>query len=264
MKKTKKNIRFMKKQYLILLIVLIFSKCATKINEDNTKPIIKELKILDSDKGFNINSNINIFASFIDDYELGYYKIDIHFAGDGHRHYTALEEGENAVLVVEDRKIVSGELKGLEQSVNIQQAVVSSAKAGPYHCLAYLTDEAGNVADFKEVDFLVNRDDMPVFEVTNPDFDTLKVPVNTSFAIGGKVTSVRGLSRVQVIVRMKGRKDDIVSRAENKDGENEFSFSENINIPNNAEVGKYQLFLLAADKSGNVGYKMETFEVVQK
>lgn len=247
--------------------VLLFSSCSKSIGNDTESPVIKELKVTDANDenriGFLPESNIKFSAKFTDNQELASYQFDVHFAGDGHNHILPVELNKKAINLVDWGFTKSGSVNGTEEIVTFMKEVDAEAKAGPYHCVVYATDEEGNAAEFKMASFIVEREDMPSFVVTNPDFSMFQVNAGGSFQLEGEVSAEKGLSILRYIVRAAddNYQYNIFDYEVPQDEEIDVVFSEKIEIPEGTPAGSYVLLILAGDKAGSVGQHIETFKV---
>jgi hypothetical protein len=255
----------MKKLYYISIITLVLASCSSTINSDNVDPVIEDLILSNPNTvnyvEFPVESDVKFSAKFTDNELLGSYKFDIHFAGDGHRHTHVLPK--KSISLSEWNFTRNGRLSGTEQTVTFSKLIDEEANAGPYHCVVYLTDEAGNSAEFTEKDFIVIRDDMPLYIITAPDFNNLVVKAGSSFLLEGIARAEKGLAKLAYIVRpvedLGG--DDILNFSELQDGSKEIAISTTISIPADTAPGMYILLLLASDKAGSVAQHIESFEV---
>lgn len=254
----------------LLLFTVIFVSCSKNVKQDSELPVIQEVKVLNSSEEvkyeFPVSSKIKFFSRYTDDLELGSYRMEIHFAGDGHRHYKIEPFQEKATSLENWEFAVNGDLSGKEDTKTISRTVVEDAKASPYHAIFYATDDAGNFAEFNIVNFLVTRPDMPKIEYTSPDFNGLQLTPGGSLTISGSVIASKGVSKIQLIIRPIeiSSEDEVVNKFITFDGSNSTElFNDVIPIPIDVTIGEYMILLLASDKSGSIGESLETFEIIE-
>ena len=265
----------------IILLTVAFISCSPHINSDNEIPVIENLEIINLDsvpkKEFPSGANVQFSANFIDDQELGSYKFDIHFAGDGHKH---INEEDSVAISKKSTKISewnftkNGKLNGTEQTLTFKRKIEFKddkgkildieATAGPYHCVVYSVDGAGNASKFIHDKFLVTNEDMPIYTITEPDFTDYKISKDSVMNVKGSVYGSRGLSKLAYIIRSVDDLNvaDLVSESELIGGNvKDKTFDTNISFPSEAPSGMYALILLASDKAENVGEYYEIFEI---
>lgn len=240
--------------------------CSPNINSDTEPPIIENLEIVNLDSvnniQFYVGVNSQFSANFVDNQELGSYKFDIHFAGDGHKHYSI--DLKKAANLVEWNFTRNGEISGTEQKVSFTKKVDLEAVSGPYHCVVYAVDAAGNSATFVQDKFLVENGDMPTYTITEPDFTDYKIAAGETMILKGLAYGKRGLSKLAYIIRSLDDEsdDDLLNSSEEVKGDvKEVAIKTSIVIPSDSPAGKYVLLLLASDQVGNVGEYYEVFEI---
>lgn len=251
----------------IAFAFLFLTSCTSNsISSDDEPPVISDLSIKGSndevDFSFAVGTKITLSSKFVDNQDLGSYKYDIHFAGDGHSH---LEEEPSKKILDDWQVTINGDLKGTEENISKTITISELAKAGPYHYMVYCVDRAGNSANFKMQRFLISRADMPTFSNVTPDFDDLEVPAGSNFIVGVDVYALSGLSKITHILReaVLDSEDVIEPISELLDGTSKTHHSEQtIEIPADAKPGYYVLLILASDTNGNVGQEVLGFNVV--
>jgi len=251
-----------------LFLVSVIS-CSPNINSDDKSPIIENLKIVNIDSinkvQFYVGVEAQFSANFIDNQELGSYKFDIHFAGDGHKH-THVDVIKKSTKEVEWNFTKNGEINGTEQKVTFTKKVDLEANAGPYHCVVYTVDKAGNSAVFVQKKFLVANADMPIYTITEPDFTDYKISQGATMVVKGTAYGKRGISKLGYIIRSIDDEDsdDLMNNSEDVTGSvKDVIIDLNIDIPADAPLGNYVLLLLASDKVGNVGEYARRFEIIK-
>ena len=269
----------MKRLLTLTLLYISLVSCSHNINSDNEIPVIEpgSLKIINLDSvnkfEFYVGTNIQFSANFIDNQELGSYKFDIHFAGDGHKHPN--DYNENLIKSKLQWDFTrNGEINGTEKKIVFNNKIElkddkgivlhDEATAGPYHCVVYAVDEAGNSAVFVKSKFLIVNDEMPVYTITEPDFTDLKVAAGATMNIKGLAYGRRGLSKLAYIIRSVDDEsaDDLLHYSEQVKGNiKEVDIDLPIVIPSYSPAGNYILLLLASDQTGNVGEYFESFEI---
>lgn len=122
----------------------IFSSCSTDDeNTDTQKPNIY-LNSPSDEQIFEPGDTIMVDAEFTDNQALGSYKIEIHFAGDGHHHKT---EEEGVEWFYTETGMIAGTPKvyHLVKEIAIPTAINGEPlEHGHYHLGIYLIDAAGN------------------------------------------------------------------------------------------------------------------------
>lgn len=126
---------------LSLCMSLVFVACK---KEDEEKPVIK-VSSPTTGKHYHHNDEIHFKAVIEDNEELKEYKIDIHYAGDGHSHKSG---GDHVKWEFEDIVSISGEKAEIDRMIKVPD----NAEEGKYHFIVEATDAAGNEADFIEID----------------------------------------------------------------------------------------------------------------
>jgi len=260
----------------VILIFLAITSCSHQINSDSEEPIIEDLQIVNPDSINNVvfpaGTNVKFSARFIDNQELGSYKFDIHFAGDGHRH-THIDPKKATSSTAEWDFTKNGSIDGTDQVVSFNRKINFKdedgvvldvvANSGPYHCVVYAVDEAGNSASFIQKKFLITNEDMPEYTITEPNFTDYTIAAGMSIHLVGSAYGKRGLSKLAYIIRSFDDEevDDYLFDEVKTDGSKEIAINTDVKIPSDAPAGKYILLLLASDKAGNVGEFYETFNV---
>ena len=255
---------------LLILIVLVSFSCSKNASQDSEPPVINEIKTLNSEGveeiEFPAGSSIKFVANYSDNIDLGSYRTELHYAGDGHRHYIADPRGKKATSLEDWEFIEFGDFSGKNQTISFTKTVSVDAKASPYHVITYATDDAGNYADFKISEFLITRADMPTIDITSPDFDGLQVPRGEKLIISGAAFASKGISKIQLIARGVeiNSEDEVLNKFENYDGkEKEIAIQDTITIASDAVIGDYLVLILASDTGGSVGQFLNSFEIVE-
>lgn len=257
----------MNKFFLLTLFAIATISCSPNINSDSESPIVEDLEVVNLDSISNIDLYVGVkaqfSANFLDNQELGSYKFDIHFAGDGHKSHINIED-KKTTNSVEWGFTKNGELSGTEQKVSFSKTVDEEAVSGPYHCVVYTVDNAGNAGNIVEQRFLVSNEDMPTYTITEPDFIDYKIVVGETMNVIGSAYGKKGLSKLAYIIRsLEDREaDDLFADSEEISGDTKDVVIEtSMVIPVDAPAGQYVLLLLASDQSGNVGEYYEVFEI---
>lgn len=105
---------------------------------DTQKPSITLISPQD-EQVFEAGEQIQVQANFTDNVALASYKIDIHFAGDGHQH-RGLLESEHQQWVYE----TTGSLSGTSDTLHLDIPIPTNAEEGHYHFGVYAIDVSGN------------------------------------------------------------------------------------------------------------------------
>src|SRR5690554_421894 len=132
-----KNIKFI--ILWLLSLSLISVSCSNDDSQTDTqKPSIALITPQD-EQVFEAGEQIHVQANFTDNVALASYKIDIHYAGDGHQHRT-LSEDENQQWAYE----TTGSLSGTSDTIHIDILIPTDAEEGHYHFGVYAVDASGN------------------------------------------------------------------------------------------------------------------------
>ncbi len=132
-----KNIKFI--TVLAVVTALFTLSCSDDdSNKDTQKPTITLITPQD-EQVFEAGEQIHVQANFTDNVALASYKIDIHYAGDGHQHRT-LSEDENQQWAYE----TTGSLSGTSDTIHIDILIPTDAEEGHYHFGVYAVDASGN------------------------------------------------------------------------------------------------------------------------
>jgi len=260
-----------------LLFALVVVSCSPNINSDSESPIIENLEIVNLDSVnhivFPVETKVQFSANFIDNQDLGSYRFDIHFAGDGHKH-THIDPKKSTTSSSEWDFSKNGEMSGTEKKITFTKKIEFKdedgrvldvvANSGPYHCVVYAVDKAGNSASFVQSNFIITNEDMPTYTITEPDFTDYKVAAGGTIILKGTVYGKKGLSKLAYIIRSIDDEDadDLLNESVLIEGDiKEETIDASIIIPTTALTGKYAMILLASDKAGNVGENFEVFEI---
>lgn len=244
--------------------------------KDTTKPEIT-LEEPVNGASFNPGDAIEFIAKFVDNKELGGYKIDIHF-NDGHEHKSVTDAGKWSFQKSWTIEAGTTESFVMHNDVRIPTEVDGvPIYAGDYHFLVYCTDRAGNEEFVAHDIVIVDLPDEtgPVIELSVfPDTDQGYSPGDT-IRMAGVVTDNKKLDELLVAVMRSTSTDDLVNVTdafaivlnanEPVDGLNEYSFSSFIRVgesqDNNVPPrditwarGNFYVIVKAVDKSGNITF----------
>lgn len=124
--------------YAFAFIAILFS-CSSDDNSvtDTEKPAIV-IHAPTNDQEFHTTDEIYANISFSDNVELASYKIDIHFAGDGHAHRQMQDD------FIEWNYETAGIISGKNDKINLNITIPENTKEGHYHFGVYALDQAGN------------------------------------------------------------------------------------------------------------------------
>lgn len=124
--------------YAFAFITTLFS-CSSDDNSvtDTEKPAIV-INAPTDEQEFHSSDEIHAHISFSDNVELTSYKIDIHFAGDGHAHRQMQDE------FIEWNYETTGVISGKNDEVHLYITIPENIKQGHYHFGVYALDQAGN------------------------------------------------------------------------------------------------------------------------
>jgi len=128
--------------FLALFTTFIITSCSTDDGAtDTVSPSITIITPQDQDE-FELGETIQVKLEFTDDVSLASYKVDIHFAGDGHSHDS---RGEYEEWDFEMEGTLSGTSQIIHTEIEIPE--ISNGKPikeGEYHFGVYCLDAAGN------------------------------------------------------------------------------------------------------------------------
>lgn len=124
--------------YPFAFIATLFS-CSSDDNSptDTEKPTIV-INTPTDEQEFHLSGEIHTNISFSDNVELASYKIDIHFAGDGHAHRQVQDE------FIEWNYETTGVVSGKNDEIDLLITIPENVKQGHYHFGVYALDQAGN------------------------------------------------------------------------------------------------------------------------
>lgn len=256
----------MRKYLLALSLPIFLASCEKqddKENQDVEAPEIESLSINEEDHQVRIEGgkNMTLEAHIHDDEGLQEAKVEIHDVFDSHSH------GKNATSKWSTLRTIP--ISGTEVRIQEFFLVPGQATAGRYHAIVRALDEAGNEAEFREINFVVENGQQPTFTVTDPDFSQGEVPApkGSTFSLQGSVDEENDL--VEIIIAIVPEHDDAndnhnPGNSEEPLIERDFDFPESndrsfnlsnfsVTIPAAAEAGDYKLEITALDAEGNYG-----------
>jgi len=276
----------MKNKHFLLLsmfiaIAMIVASCSKesddpKEEKDTTKPEIT-LEAPVNEASFSPGDAIEFVAKFMDNKELGGYKIDIHF-NDGHEHKSVtdvgkwsfqkswtIEAGTTESFVMHNDIMIPTEVDGMP------------IYAGDYHFLVYCIDKAGNEEFVAHNIVIVDLPDEtgPVIELSVfPDTDQ-EYSRGDTIKMGGSVSDNKHLDNVLVALMRSTSTEEMVNETdafaiifngkELINGSTNFSFASSIrfgqeqdnNVPPRDITwarGNFYLIVKASDDSGNITF----------
>jgi len=142
-----KNNRLLLLSMLITVAMMAISCSKDKDDPKQEKDTVKPQITLTSPVSgvvLNPGDDIDFDAVFVDDKELGGYKIDIHF-NDGHEHKSLNDQGKWSYQKSWAFDPGNTEIHRMHNLIIIPTEVDGSPIfAGEYHFLVYCTDKAGN------------------------------------------------------------------------------------------------------------------------
>lgn len=258
----------MRKYLMLLAFPLAFVACddddENSTDQDVSAPEIEELKVNGHDHDVRVNGGdkMTLEAHIHDDQGLKEAKVDIHDVFDGHTH------GKNAGATWEAAETYP--LSGKEAEMKEDFQVPGQATAGRYHAVVRALDEAGNEAEFREINFVLENGQQPTFNITDPDFSKeVHAPKGSNFSLKGSVDDDKDLAEVVIVIEHHeehGHDDDghdhgkkegpIVEEDWDLNGSNDTTFDLSqfsVTIPSDAEEGDYKLEIVALDSDGNYG-----------
>lgn len=123
----------------VFAVLTVLFSCSTDDNSgtDTQKPTIEILTPTDGDI-LHTGEEFHVDIDFSDNVALASYKIDIHFAGDGHSHEKSMNDP------IEWTYETIGTLSEMEDNIHLDISIPESTKNGEYHFGVYATDKAGN------------------------------------------------------------------------------------------------------------------------
>jgi len=124
--------------YAFAFIATLFS-CSSDDNSvtDTEKPTIV-INAPTDEQELHVGEEIHTNISFSDNVELASYKIDIHFAGDGHAHRQMQDD------FIEWSYETAGIISGKNDEIALDIMIPENVKEGHYHFGVYALDKAGN------------------------------------------------------------------------------------------------------------------------
>ncbi|MCD8029377.1 MAG: DUF4625 domain-containing protein [Bacteroides sp.] len=117
--------------------------CDSDNDGDTTRPVIRIIAPAeDAHLLIGDEEGVLFEAEFSDDIQLASYKIDIHYAGDGHMH-TRHGDGEEELPEFSYQR--SFTLQGTREQVSHRNIVIpEGVRPGEYHLVVYCSDTSGN------------------------------------------------------------------------------------------------------------------------
>lgn len=266
---------------MIIAIAMVTASCSKKEDDpkeekDTTKPQIT-LEAPANGLSLNPGDAIDFSAKFVDNKELGGYKIDIHF-NDGHEHKAVNNEGKWSF-----QKSWTFEAGNTEKVVSHNEITIPTEvdgqpiHAGEYHFLVYCTDKAGNEEFVAHNIVIVELPDetAPVIELSMfPDLDQ-EYSRGDTIRMEGLVSDNKRLDNVLVALMRSTSTEEMVNEIdafaiifngkEVINGSNNFSFSSAIifgqaqdnNVPPRNITwarGNFYLIVKATDESSNITF----------
>ncbi len=132
----------MKKFLFVAMLAGILMSCSNDDDVDNTMPEINVIKPAD-DTHFKQGDVIDFEAILTDNVAVQSYKIDIHYAGDGHVHEKSASEEDHVEWSMQ--KDYAIDTPAAQVTVSHSEIVVpENAEPGGYHFGVYCVDAAGN------------------------------------------------------------------------------------------------------------------------
>jgi len=137
-----KNLKFI--SALVVIIALAScSSCSSDDNKDGEKPTLNIVAPANG-KVVHPGDDIHVEVDFYDNEELASWKIDIHWAGDGHdhQHKSANVSDDDHVKWSYEK---TGTLSGKTDHIHVHtDKVPANVEEGEYHFGVYVIDKAGN------------------------------------------------------------------------------------------------------------------------
>ncbi|MGM0635869.1 MAG: DUF4625 domain-containing protein [Bacteroidota bacterium] len=129
--------------YLSIISTLLVASCSSDDDSlDNQRPEINVISPNEA-QAFESGESIPVDIDFTDNEALVSYKIEIHYAGDGHEHRSDFKDDHLEEWAYE----VTGALSGNTDNVEIQIDIPTEVVEGDYHFGVIALDEAGNQAE---------------------------------------------------------------------------------------------------------------------
>lgn len=125
--------------YAFALTAILFSCSDDDNSADTVKPTITINEPTD-EQVFHAGDEIHVDIDVTDNVELASYKIDIHFAGDGHTHDRLMSPSEHIEWDYE----TTGTLSGKNDNIHLHINIPIDVEEGHYHFGVFAIDKAGN------------------------------------------------------------------------------------------------------------------------
>lgn len=256
--------------YLLSLSALtIFVGCSDDDGSpvDNSAPSAQNVLIngADDDIVVTTDTEMEFDAQFEDDVLLGQYRISIHNNFDGHTH--------GKILATDDFTF-SGtyDLTGKTETVHEHIDVPADATPGAYHFTLQYFDAAGNEGEVIVMDFeIADPANQPQINVTSHNSnEEIELQPGDILQLEGTVEDPDGLEEVHIQLlheeddnhdHGKVNEEAFFDKELMLDGATSWNFDqlEGIAIPEDAEVGHYELKIKAVDTADYE--KLISFEV---
>jgi hypothetical protein len=250
--------------YLLLAGLLVLSACKKDEKKDDpkpdtAKPVITVIRPA-MEASFASGTDMQIEVRFTDDRALSQARFKLHF-NDGHTHKA--EPIDTTFIVA---------LSGTEQTITRTIKLDPMKAAGPYHLIIECTDQAGNRADFVEVDLEITSPLQPKFtdlklngdDISEKDEHHIRFSGAGSleYRLTGNITAASGSLLESAVLKIyegegHSHKTSGFSLERNITAKNQTSVSLNelITFPSaDFEAGDhdYILYLQAKDQSGHM------------
>lgn len=252
-----RNYFFSKLLLLSFLSLLISCDNDDDTIVDTTPPTIKDYSINDKTENVVVapGTEMHFDAVFEDNMELREFKLDIHDNFEAHNHGRL----KSAPWEFEQRY----DLSGKSETVHKDMIVPEDATSGNYHLTVRFLDAAGNEGEVLTLSFDVQDvSSQPAMSITSPDLtQEVEVAPGESFQLEGTVEDPDGLEEVHIFVAHEdeqshgrlGEEEPLYEAEYELDGVTSWNFSASdvIAIPADAEPGHYELVITAVDVNGN-------------
>ncbi|MCK9451959.1 MAG: DUF4625 domain-containing protein [Bacteroidales bacterium] len=266
---------------LFIAVAMMAASCSKDSDDpqeekDTGKPEIY-LSLPVNGASSNPGDSIEFSVRFVDNKELGGYKIDVHF-NDGHEHKSVTNEGKWSFEKSYTFEPGSTDVTLMHDDVRIPTEVDGvPIYAGDYHFLVYCTDKAGNEEFVARNIIIVDLPDEtgPVIEISLSPATDQEFTRGDTIRMNGKVADNKRLNNVLVALMRSSSTEEMVNETdafaiifngkEQLNGPSNFSFASSIifgqaqdnNVPPRDITwarGNFYLIVKASDDSGNITF----------
>lgn len=221
-------------------------------DDDGDNPVIVSLRINDASNEVRAEAGgtLTVETLLQDTRLLGSYNINISGVFDG----IPFQGKQSNSSFFADETFDATNRQNLDFRIfNVPQ----DATAGLYEVVGTVRDNAGNDGDVAFFDVIIENENMPDFELLNPNpRDIWEYHSGDTLPFVGGFTDVDNLVEIKIALFTKDKTEIIFSQTNTLQTPNTIfslaDFTDLIIIPNSAQPGVYRLHITARDEEGNI------------